>query len=399
VDILSSGPTPPPPKTDAVTNLTATSATFNGDLNPEGVAGGVGFYFSYNIGASCTAGRKTLPGNATGSVDVAESAPVTQLQPNKSYAVCFFASSEFGATEGSTVSFTTPPAKPSIDQQSTSGVTLTGAELNAKINPNNQQLTSCKFEYGATNTYGHELPCEPPSLEGYGEKPVSANILGGLISAETYHYRVVAANATGTTEGPDQTFTTLPLPPTVTLGEATAGTDTATVNFATNAQGGDTQYAVRYGTATTYTAQALGDAGHSRSGVPIAALLSELAPGTTYHYSVRVQNAGGEEATADQTFTTREGPSPPAKEATTTEEPAAIVALALAQPPTPPLMFAPMVFPTETGTVSPSTSKPLTRAAKLSKALKACKKQPRRKRAACERHAHRQYATSKKASR
>jgi sugar lactone lactonase YvrE len=401
VDILSSGPTPPPPKTDAVTNLTATSATFNGDLNPEGVAGGAGFYFSYNIGASCTGlePRKTVPGNATGSVDVAESAPVTKLQPNKSYAVCFFASSEFGATAGSTVTFTTPPAKPSIDQQSASGVTLTAAELNAKVNPNNQQLTSCKFEYGATNTYGHELPCEPPSLEGYGEKPVSANILGGLISAETYHYRVVAANATGTTEGPDQTFTTVPFPPTVTLGEATAGTDTATVNFAANAQGGDTQYAVRYGTTATYTAQALGDAGHSRSGVPIAALLSELAPGTTYHYSVRVQNAGGGEATTDQTFTTRKGPSPPAKEATTTEEPAAIVPLALAQPVTPPVMFAPMVFPTETGTVTPSTSKPSTRAQKLSKALKACKKQARRKRAACERHAHKQYATSKKASR
>jgi hypothetical protein len=386
VDIFSAGPTPPPPNTDPVSNVTATSATFNGDLNPQGAT--VGFYFSYNVGASCTGegSLTTPPGSETGNTDVPESGTVTRLQPNAPYAVCFFATSEFGATPGPTVTFTTPPAKPSVGQQSTSGVTLTDATLNAQVNPNNQPLTTCKFQYGETNTYGHELLCEPSSLEGYGEMPVSAKIAGALASAETYHYRVVAANATGTTEGPDQTFTTLPLPPTVTVGEATAGTDTATVSFATNAQGGDTQYAVRYGTSIAYTAQVQGDAGHGRSAMPIAATLHELAPGTTYHYSVRVQNAGGEEATADQTFTTRKAPSPPAKEPTTIEEPSATVPLILGQPPTAPLMFAAIIFPTETGTVSPP--KPLTRAQKLSRALKACKKhKSRKRRVTCEKRA------------
>jgi hypothetical protein len=398
VDIFSPGPTPPPPKTDPVSDLTATSATLNGELDPEGATGGVGFYFSYSLGASCTKlGSLTTPlGNATGSVDVPESASVTGLQPNAAYAACFFAASEFGATPGLTETFTTEPAKPSIDRQSTSNVTLTGAELNAQINPNNQPLTSCKVEYGETNTYGHELPCEPPSLEGYGEMPVSAKIVGALVSAETYHYRVVAANATGATDGPDQTFMTLPFPPTVTLGEATAGTDTATVAFTANAQGGDTQYAVRYGTSTAYTAQAQGDAGHSRSAVPITATLSELAPGTTYHFSVKVQNAGGEETGPDQTFTTPEAPSPPAKEPTTTEEPPATVSLILVQPPTAPLIAVPAVaFPTETGTVTPP--KQLTRAQKLAKALKACKKdKSKSKRTACEKQARKKYGQVKK---
>jgi hypothetical protein len=400
VDIFSPGPTPPPPNTDPVSNnVTATSATLNGDLNPQGATGGVGFYFSYNVGASCTGegSHTTPPGNATGSADVPESASVTGLQPNAPYAVCFFATSEFGAVEGSTVTFTTPPAKPSVDQQSTSGVTLTEATLEAQINPNNQPLTSCKFEYGETNTYGHELPCEPPSLEGYGDKPVSASIVGGLVSAETYHYRVVAVNVTGTTEGPDQTFTTLPFPPTVTLGEATAATESAAIAFTANPQGGDTEYAVRYGTSTAYTAQMQGDAGHSRSTVPITVSLPELAPGTTYHYSIKVRNAGGEEASPDQTFTTpARNAVPSGKEPTTTEEPSATVPLILAQPPTPPLMFAAMVFPAETGT-TPSKAKPLTRAQKLAKALKVCKKDKRKKkRAKCEREAHKKYGSTKK---
>jgi hypothetical protein len=139
-----------------------------------------------------------------------------------------------------------------------------------------------------------------------------------------------------------------------------------------------------------------GDAGHSRGAVPITATLLELAPGTTYHFGVKVQNAGGEEATADQTFSTREAPSPPAKETSATEEPATIVPLLLAQPPTPPLMFAAVVFPTETGT-TPSTSKPLTRAQKLSKALKACKRDKRKtKRAKCQREARAKYGAKKK---
>jgi sugar lactone lactonase YvrE len=398
IDIFSPHPTPPPPNTDPVSAVTPTSATLNGDLNPEGVTGGVGFYFSYNVGSSCFGpGSHTTPsGNAAGASDVPESVSVTGLQPNAPYAYCFFATNEFGATSGLIATFATPPAKPSVDREAASGVTLTDATLEAEINPNNQE-TTYQFEYGPTTSYGHTAPASPQSIGlEYGDKSGSAEIGGGLTSAETYHYRVVAVNATGMTEGPDQTFTTLPFPPTVTLGEATAGTDAATVSFATNARGGDTQYAVRYGTSTAYTAQVRGDAGRSRIAVPITVTLPELAPGTIYHYSVNVQNAGGEEATSDQTFTTSGAPSTPAEERVIPEEPIGTVPLVLAQPPTPPLLsIAPIVFPAETGT-TPSTSKPLTRAHKLAKALRACKKQPRRKRAACKRRAHKQYGTSRK---
>jgi hypothetical protein len=399
VAIFSSGPTPPPPNTDAVGNITATSATLNGDLNPEGVSRGVGFYFSYDLGASCTGpgSHTTAPGNATGSTDLPESAAVTGLEPNASYAYCFLASSEFGATSGPTVTFTTPPAKPSIDRQSASKVTLTDATLEAQINPNNEH-TSCTFEYGETNTYGRMVPCAPAGFEGYGDTPVSADVGASLAPAETYHYRVIATNATGTTEGRDQTFTTLPFPPTVTVGPVVAASHTATVTFTANAQGGDTQYAVRYGTNPAYTAQAQGDAGHSRNAVTITVSLPELSPSTTYHYNVKVANDGGEEASSDQTFATSSPGAPPsAEEHTATEEATVTVPLVLVQPPTPTLLAAPSItFPQLAARGSSGTNgqtpRSLTRSEKLARALKLCNRdRGKKKRAACRTNARKKY--------
>jgi hypothetical protein len=208
---------------------------------------------------------------------------------------------------------------------------------------------------------------------------------------------VVARNATGTTEGPDRTFTTLPLPPTVGLEGATATPGSASVTFAVNAQGGETEYAVRYGTGTTYTAQVQGAAGQTRGPVSITAALPELTSGTTYHYSVEVRNDGGEEATPDRTFTTTpQTPSSGPGETPAAELAAPAVVLVLVQPPTPPLIAVPLVpFPPETSTVN--SSKPLTPLQKLWKALRTCRMiKHEARRAECERQARRRYPLSRK---
>jgi hypothetical protein len=387
VDVFLPGPTPRPPHTDEVTQLTATTATLNGDLNPEGQS--VGFYFSYGLGSSCTgAGAKaTAPGAATGSVDVSETAQVTGLQPNAPYAACILASSEFGVTAAPPVTFTTPSAKPSIDRQGVSAVTLADATLEAEVNPNNQE-THYEFEYGPTAGYGHKLPAGSAGA-GYGDVPASADIGGGLSPAETYHYRTVATNATGTTEGPDQTFTTLPLPPTVTVAGASAGADAAIVTFTAGAQGAGTEFAVRYGTNAAYTAQVQGDAGRSRASVTITAGLAQLVPGTTYHYSVRVQNAGGEAASPDAVLTTAAPPaaSPPEPAA---EPPVTTPPLVLGTPLSlPTLASSAIAFPVEP--LAPAGPRPVTRAHRLAQALRACRRQPRRRRPACVRRARARY--------
>lgn len=84
-------------------------------------------------------------------------------------------------------------------------ITQTSATLNATVNP--QQLsTSAHFEYGPTSEYGNTTP---PADTGSGdmEVPVSKAITD-LVCGETYHFRIVATNSDGTSEGDDQSFET-----------------------------------------------------------------------------------------------------------------------------------------------------------------------------------------------
>ena len=72
----------------------------------------------------------------------------------------------------------------------------------------NTSPTDVHFEFGPTPGYGASS-----ASFAIGSDPLareSAVDLTGLTPGTTYHYRVVASNGYGTTNGPDQTFTTLP---------------------------------------------------------------------------------------------------------------------------------------------------------------------------------------------
>ena len=121
---------------------------------------------------------------------------------------------------------------------------------------------------------------------------------------------MLATNATGSVEGltsapGDQTFLTLPAPPVVSTGVASAITPTsatvsASVNPGASAVGianpqataqDDTTYYVEYGTSTGYGQRtATVDAGEGTSAQPETINLEGLAPGTTYHYRIVASN-------------------------------------------------------------------------------------------------------------
>src|SRR6202035_476735 len=105
-------------------------------------------------------------------------------------------------------------------------------------NPNGGEVSSCEFEYGTTDSYGSSAPCD--SLPGSGAEPVGvAAALKGLSADTTYHFRVLATNAGGTSEGSDRTFKTLPDAPTVVTGAASAvAQTTAVLNATVNPNGG-----------------------------------------------------------------------------------------------------------------------------------------------------------------
>jgi streptogramin lyase len=94
---------------------------------------------------------------------------------------------------------------PSVDAASASSVTETSALLKANVGPNSQP-TSYRFEYGPSAGYGSQTSAASAG-SGAAGVAVSAAI-GNLTPATLYHFRVVASNATGTSYGPDRTFTT-----------------------------------------------------------------------------------------------------------------------------------------------------------------------------------------------
>ncbi len=98
---------------------------------------------------------------------------------------------------------------PGIGSASAGTPTETEATLEAEALPNAQSSTLA-FEYGQTGAYGSSSsPVEVGS--GTAASHGSAQ-LSGLEPGTTYHYRALATNASGTTYGPDATFTTAPAP-------------------------------------------------------------------------------------------------------------------------------------------------------------------------------------------
>ena len=198
--------------------------------------------------------------------------------------------------------------------------------------------------------------------------------------ATTYHYRLVATNADGTTSSPDKTFTTAPpTPPAASTGEASNITlTTATVAGTINPEGLETSYELDLGTDTTYGTSLYGEAGSASTPAKVTVSLQNLAPGSTYHYRIVAINSDGRTYGADRTFTTPVYSNP------------------IIQPFTLPLIASPAIaFPTETTNIGEPKVK--TRAQLLAAALKTChKKHNKARRRACEKAAQKSYGPSKK---
>jgi phospholipase C len=99
------------------------------------------------------------------------------------------------------------PAAPTVVTMDASAVGPSAATLNATVNPNGEAISACRFEYGTALPYGSSAPCQPSPGEGESAVAVAAQVTG-LKSAATYHFRVSATSAGGTTVGDDETFQT-----------------------------------------------------------------------------------------------------------------------------------------------------------------------------------------------
>lgn len=191
---------------------------------------------------------------------------------------------------------------PSVTTEAASFITSHAAELNGSVNPSGC-LTSYVFEYGTSTAYGTSSGGSAGS--GVNSKRVT-NTVSGLLANTTYHYRITAENVNGkATPGSDVVFTTPAEKPSVTTEAATeVKKTTATLNGSVNPNGTATSYWFEYGFSTAYgKSTPSGSAGSGTTNVKESKEITELVPGTTYHFRMMANNAGGTKEGADKTFT------------------------------------------------------------------------------------------------
>ena len=192
--------------------MTTSSATLNGTVDPNGRA--TVWYFEY--GTSTSYGSKTAEHSAgSGGSAVPVTIGVSGLARGRVYHYRLVATSDAGTSRGADQTFSTVGA-PSVTTDAASSVAPTSARLNGRVTPNGA-ATSWYFEYGTTTRYGSRTPTKNAG-SGTNAAKVSFS-LTGLRRTTTYHYRLVAANGSGTTAGGDRSFSTS-LAPAVRTGAA-----------------------------------------------------------------------------------------------------------------------------------------------------------------------------------
>jgi len=286
--------------TSTASNVTTSAATLNGTVQVAGL--GTTYFFEY--GKTTSYGKKTATtdaGTTLGTLTV--TASITGLVANQIYHFRLVIVSNGVKSDAADQSFTTAaPAAiaPTVTTSAATAIGASSAKLNGTVNANGQ-ATTWYFEFGSSSTYGSKTP---EASVGTGTHPtrVSATVNG--LPAGVYHFRLVATNATGTTDGADQSFGSgAPIVQTGTTQGAT--TSTATLTGSVNPIGNPTSWYFEYGTTTSYGSKTPSrSAGSSSAVTGVSAAIANLTAGTTYHYRLVAKSKTGITDGSDVTFTT-----------------------------------------------------------------------------------------------
>jgi hypothetical protein len=304
---------PEAPETKPATGVTSSVAVLHGVLNPKVVAK-AGWFFAYSTGLTCMGGPVSPQEPEVEGKALPEHVEVSGLEPSRTYMACMVAvNAASESTAGSEVPFKTAAAAPVVEGESVSGVTATGGELEAVVNPNNEEA-SFSFEY-STQATGEVLEGSITTLNGEAALPAeyggrAASIASGVLPAgTTFFYRVVAKNAAGTSKGAVQSFATVPAPHTDAVSGITGRT--AVFNGDLTLSAVDSSYSFDYNTTGECTgglSTVVTDAGTGAASTPVSVEATGLIPNTLYTVCMVTSNAYGSQPGAPETFSTLVAP-------------------------------------------------------------------------------------------
>ena len=288
--------------TQSATNLTASSATLNGLVNPNNDATTVVFEYGTSTAYGQTANAVQNP--FTGTTNQAASVGISNLKPDTTYFYRATANNSLDETIGGNQTFTTSPAAPTVQAQEAEEVTDTTATLLAIVNPNGLP-TRVEFEYGPTTSYGTTVEAENSPIS-VGSTAAFAEITG-LIPNQTYHFRATATNDVDSVTGADGTFTTNAAAPIASILPAESVSATGAVLKGTvNARGSSTSVTFHYGDTPTYgqTITATPSPVTGANDQTVSATIDGLTPSSQYYYRIEVQSSAGTNFSSGTSFTT-----------------------------------------------------------------------------------------------
>ena len=289
--------------TDPPSDITETTATLNGTIDP----GGIQSSYRYEYGLDTNYGQNTALVDA-GSGNGANTAPqgISGLDPNTTYHYRIIGSNSSGPIVGEDVPLTTAPAAPVVAGSAVvSAITPTSVRVHGSVDPNHSP-TNFSVEYGTTTGYGSATAPESAG-DSPAESPVDTSVTG-LQPGTLYHYRIVADNGTpGGVPGVDGTFITAP---GAQAGASSVTSEIATLTGTVDPHGVQTTYHFEYGPtagmglSTAETSAGAGDGERS-----VSTQVAGLMAGRTYYVQLVATSADGTVRTGAQgTFDTVAGP-------------------------------------------------------------------------------------------
>jgi DNA-binding beta-propeller fold protein YncE len=301
-------------ETEAASNVSLTTGTLHGAVNPNGGTTTTWFEWSEDPDLDTKGVRTANQAVGGGTAIIAIQEFLNALASNRLYYYRLVAENESGVAYGSRMNFTTPPPQaPDVITAAPSVITQTGCNFNGTVNPKGAG-TDGWFEWWSDTSPMTVIETAHQSL-GNGTTPGPlGQPVTNLTPGGTYHYRAVAENAGGKATGNDMDCTTLPLttnPPVVTTEPATEIAPTAvTVNGTINPNGPDAFGRFEWGPTAAYgnvTAEQY--VGNGLTAIPFSLGLTGLTQNTVYHYRA-IGRGDGEATGQDQSFATPVGAIP-----------------------------------------------------------------------------------------
>ena len=187
-----------------------TTAQVTGSVAPGVASGPASVHFEYTFAGWDTAQVTPDQVGITGPGETAVAESLTGLRPNTAYSVRLHVTNDDFSVDSNVETFTTGTVAPAVQDGGVTDRAASAVVVNGRVNPYGQQ-TTYHFEYGTTAAYGSVVPTGDEDVAGNGQAVrLVSHEISGLQPNTTYHYRLVAHNASGTSATEDATFTTRP---------------------------------------------------------------------------------------------------------------------------------------------------------------------------------------------